>query len=302
MQDLKNQGIQINIMLISIIALFMILMLLIRFFWRFKLTTKINWWTTNYYKNSFWVTKIILSTLFLLYFIFMRWIPDIQNYQNINYLDYDYVVSFKISKAFLLDWCPFFFVFINILAILDYKQKWSNLFGLIGVCFGFSTIIGNFAIEEPELIWSNIWKYVFIGTSINKIYFMLHCILCLYGFYLFSFSRINSFKKFKWQYIGILLILITFIIYSITITKSYNIKNNAAGFVEGDWTYGGQFYGLGATLDIAFEIKVTLMVVVMFLIILLGFYINHKFNDFLLTKYNNIYIKDSRGVYNEPRT
>lgn len=250
-----------------------------------------NWWKKNYYLNTKYIINLIVAIGFLIYFISLRYVNDIKEliaHRNLINIDLTnqsdeliYFRSFRISKVFLLDWCPCFSIIISLFAIFDYKQRYVNLMGLIGFCFGFITLIGGL-IGQEEIPIDQFWNYVSVGIGWNQIYFGLHFYLCIFGLYLFS-----NLRRFDVANISLFhAILISYMIYVPLSAHFWSISNNASGYVIGDWVplQGAiaQFEIVGRIINQHFIINAFVMFLLMYLAFVAGF-----FAKLLILKYQN---------------
>ncbi|KEZ22703.1 DUF5378 family protein [Ureaplasma diversum] len=240
-----------------------------------------NWWKKNYYINTKYLINLLISIGYLAYFISLRYSKDVEQFiahKDLIYSDpfnlYDellYFRSFRISKVFLLDWCPCFSVIISLFAIFDYKQKYVNLMGLIGFCFGFITLIGGL-IGQERIEVDQFWTYVTVGVGLNQIYFGLHFYLCIFGLYLFS-----NLRRFDVANISLFhAVLISFMIYVPISVHFWKVTNNASGYVMGDWIplQGSlaQFEIVGKIINQHFIINAFVMFLWMYLAFVAGFF------------------------------
>ncbi|QJG66916.1 DUF5378 family protein [Mycoplasma phocoenae] len=159
-----------------------------------------DWLLKNNKLNLKWIINLIIGVTFLIYFLTIRWLPDLKNLKtmdikhSVGMSDYElYKYSYTYSKVFLLDWCPFFSIIFAIIAIFDRKMRIIHFFGFIVFCFGTLTIIGGF-IENKNLNWSNFFEYVTIGIKPNSIYFGLHFFMAFFGLYNFALLKKDPLK------------------------------------------------------------------------------------------------------------
>ncbi|RCJ02848.1 hypothetical protein DSQ43_02355 [Ureaplasma urealyticum] len=292
-----------NYFLIAITILTIICIGLGNFFIKPVQTQKINWWTWNHFINTKWIINILISISFLIYFCCLRWAPgakdffsnemEIINTLNDKYANYisSYEASITFSRTFLLDWCPCFSVLISIVALFDKIQIIVNYLGFLCFFFGLLTIVGGFVGDEA-IWWDNLINYVFIGKSLNTIYFALHCYLCVFGFYLFVNTRKTI--KIYWIYIIIHTILIGYIIYVNVMIVIFNVKNNASGFSFGDWysPVYAQYSTVAQVLQLDYRLNALVMCLFMYAIFVVGYLIRYYLQKVYINKYNIKYSQE----------
>ncbi len=232
-----------------------------------------------FYKYYFWFP---IGCLLLIYFLLLRWIPDLNNL--IVNLNKDISVqqhSILWSKVLLLDMCPLSYVLLSLSLIFDKTRTTTKILCPITIIGGSITMF-SFLVNPPEDMWTiNQVKYFFLGTETNRIYFMMHFLMVLFGLGLY----LNTKTFTKYSFVGELLFLIFFIAYVQIIINSLNIQSNASGMVEGDWYqpnningYWFSQYGFVYNLiPIPFPWIVYFWYFIIFLLILLFLFIKNRF-------------------------
>ncbi|MCQ2957014.1 MAG: DUF5378 domain-containing protein [Mycoplasmoidaceae bacterium] len=86
-----------------------------------------------------------------------------------------YDQSVQISKAFLLDMCPFAALFMCVSLIADPTRKVARSFAPIALVGGLITI-GSLAFDGEGGIPELSAQYIFFGTQGNECYFIMHFI------------------------------------------------------------------------------------------------------------------------------
>ena len=206
--------------LILLISLFSIILVII-----------FNKWTKVVFINYYFY--LIISILYLTYFILFRYVRDIQFFKenDINFfIEYDpYTYSFRTSKIFLLDLCPMISMLLPISLIFDKTRNTSKVLSLYGFLGGALTIFGNLIFTNDVDI--PIWKFIFIGDDPNYLMFSSHYIVMILSLIVI----LNSKKFTKWSILGTLIFIVLFILYITIISNLFNIECNTTGLKKGDW-------------------------------------------------------------------
>lgn len=188
-------------------------------------------------KYSFKYSFIIylVSIFCLLYFLIARYIPDLIDlikYQNINnnLNEYqNYLKAVYLSKALLLDACPFIAMFLP-LSIIFNKQmdaaKHLAPLGIIGSCV---TIFGQ--VIWDDIAMNDYLKYLFIGMVPNRLYFMMHWLSLLLSLYVLILCKHFNLKDLIFTFA----FYIIWFVYMVILVLSFDIKYNATGLVANDW-------------------------------------------------------------------
>ncbi|MGL5520206.1 MAG: DUF5378 family protein [Metamycoplasmataceae bacterium] len=187
--------------------------------------------TTNYYFYS------ISSIGCLVYFITYRWMGDIM--ELIGLIPSNLSQSTLISKAFLLDLCPFISVALPLSLIFDRTRNIAKVLALFGIVGSAITIYGQIIFEklgpgENSYGTSSIIDYIFF----NNLYFAMHWYSLMLSFLVLINSKTFTIKSalsahlFAAGYFSYIGIFISF----------FGVVNNATGLVEQDWNpIGGQY-------------------------------------------------------------
>lgn len=232
-----------------------------------------------FYKYYFWLP---IGCLLLIYFLLVRWIPDLNNLivnssKNISIQQH----SVLWSKVLLLDMCPLSYVLLSISLIFDKSRTTTKILCPITIIGGCITIF-SFLVNPPEDIHTvSQIRYFFLGTETNRIYFMMHFLMVLFGLGLY----LNTKTFTKYSLVGELLFLVFFIVYVEIIVHCIDIQSNASGMVQGDWLrpnningYWYSQYGFVYNLiPILFPGVVIFWYFIIFLIILLLLFIKNRF-------------------------
>ncbi|BAC44217.1 hypothetical protein D8X55_00785 [Malacoplasma penetrans] len=141
--------------------------------------------------NNYWFWAIP-SLLFLIYFIVFRFYGawrDLNQFLQTNSIwlgnELNYEDSIIVSKALLLDMCPFVAIALPVSLILDKTRRIANAISPFAI-LGAGITIPFIAYSDPEAAIS--FKYFFVGGFL-PIYFFMHLYLLTYGVMVFSNSR-----------------------------------------------------------------------------------------------------------------
>ncbi|WP_435129602.1 DUF5378 family protein [Mycoplasma sp. 6243] len=243
---------------------FLILILFLSFIFTF-----IPWYINKKTKNKLrkrWI-KISIGITLLIYFAAARWFRDIALITEITSApSNDFYRSTVLSKSLLLDICPMLYLIISILLISEKNHKIISYIAPTAALCGFLTVIFVPYTEPQASI--NLW-YIFIGTSLNKLYFMLHFIIYVIGAYYYISYHDNKYKDIIYTNIFFLIQLV----YTTIMIFALNITHNASGLVNLDWQYGGEFYTIASIVPIPIPyIAIVFHISIVFLISSLVFF------------------------------
>lgn len=168
-----------------------------------------------------------------------RFVPDwikYTNYVNAGYLDPGtYENSNTISRAWLLDACPFAGLTMCVLIMADPTRKAARSFAPIALVGGIITIASLMADESAQLNA----QFIFFGDSVNECYFFLHFIQIV-----IPVGIMLNTPKGGWR-AWVLCLLMALVYYSyVAIAKTFT---KADWFVSGlsinDWE-SGEYYAV----------------------------------------------------------
>ncbi len=219
---------------------------------------------------------LIVSIGLIIYFVAGRWGNNIYSY---NHTDLEslkkvsvYSYSVAVSKAFLLDMCPFMAFFIPVSLIFDKSRSIAKVLALLGLTGGLVTIFGGMGSAELEgVAW---YTFVFLGQGINKLYFIMHYWMVIMSVLVILNSRTYT----RWSWAGIHAVTIAFFAYVYIIVISFGITNNATGIVKGDW-YGeyAQYASLANILNIPFPWIPVVCYMIVYICVMFLMYIKTHF-------------------------
>ena len=184
----------------------------------------------NYF---FWA---IPAALFLAYFIDVRYFGDWNDFfKDTSFITGNKLTSYgqsiTISKALLLDLCPFLGIFLPISLIVDKTRKSSYVlapFCILGGFTVFGSILGG---VSPGGSVEFTYQYLFVGHSGNELYFILHAYLIVMGFMLVFQSNVNK-LKYLWTYYAF---IIGYFLYVFIIVATTKVEYNTSGISIRDW-------------------------------------------------------------------
>ncbi|MGL5590862.1 MAG: DUF5378 family protein [Metamycoplasmataceae bacterium] len=195
----------------------------------------------NYYVMGF------VGITFFVYFWVIRYQEDLTNLINGTYLiNGDYSPSLEantggvqVSKAFLLDLCPFSALIMSMLFTFDRNRVVLKAAAPYAFFGGVITIFGQIIGEgvgttnNNFYLVTNGWDFVF-G---NEGFFFMH-----YALVVFSLIVLMNSKGYgMYGMIGTVLYVLTYFAYVLIIVNIFDVKQNATGLVPGDWSATGQY-------------------------------------------------------------
>ncbi|QGZ97382.1 hypothetical protein GE118_01060 [Mycoplasma sp. NEAQ87857] len=193
-------------------------------------------------------TQIAWSLIFLIYFIIFRYSIDIKElitiYQDNNpSLNARY--SGIMSRIFFLDWCPAFALLISFAYLFDNKGRVIYIFSIMSIVGGYITLP---TIPLSETIDHITLKYLFIGTDVNRLYFLMHWYLAVSGTISFIFYTKPKYSDVIYAHITAAL----YFIYVAFISLSLDVLHNVTGIRESDWRPGGEYENVIPILKVDF--------------------------------------------------
>lgn len=201
-----------------------------------------------FYNYFFWA---IPSILILIYFILFRFADSWKNLIEHFTVPNDWTIpggythSIIISKALLLDMCPFVALAMPLTLIIGRKRKIANVLAPYALFGGAITLLGG-VLFDNNAVFS--FEYIFLGFKNNELYFIMHAYLLAIGT---SIMVANREKKFTYIiYLHIFAIL--YFSYIITISKTLNVNWNVTGTVENDWLPSGEYGTVSKIFNLSF--------------------------------------------------
>lgn len=214
---------------------------------------------------------LVVSSIFLIYFIVFRWIGDLKSLLTND--DENLIGGIEVikSKVLLLDMCPFNAVVISLLLIFDKKRNLASMVSYLGIIGGAITIFGQTSYEGIGLsnpswiitISNNMrwWEYIFF----NDIYFILHLYLTLISIIVLLNSKSFNLNKIILTHVY----CVIFFVYISIMSFSLNINWNVTGIKPNDWSLYGQYSVIGQIIDLPWPWQPIIVFTIVWLIVLL---------------------------------
>lgn len=237
-------------------------------------------WTRKVF-DSYWF-YLTIGIIGLVYFVAGRWGFDIANLiqagglQGVlnspsNHLgmqvnnDLDYESSILVSKAFLLDMCPFMCLCLAITFIADPKRKALKVIAPWAIFGGTITLFGGVLFEAIPANMSYA-EYIFVGQTDpnNRLYFIMHFYLFVFGIIGLVASQRLSLNDFLYSCIYASL----YLIYVKVMVDQTHCAWNATGMVANDWL-NGEYKAVYDVLQLGFPAIQAVGYLAVFLVIII---------------------------------
>ena len=168
--------------ILFIISIFTILIICLTSLIFYIKKIKWKWWYTS-----------IFALFVLIYFIAGRWGFELHVIFNHHFINNEttrnnFIDSYIISKAFLLDMCPFLTFLISLISICKWTQVFAKIIAPIGLFISSATIFLAISTLNTPLTF----QYVFLGNYPNLMFFMMHYLLLILSSKLIFFDCILS--------------------------------------------------------------------------------------------------------------
>lgn len=188
--------------------------------------------TNNYF---FWA--VIGAFWFIWLFVF-RFGPDISRYINTKITDpTDYDQSLVISKALLLDVCPFAALAMCLSLVVDPTRKFARSLAPIAFIGGVITVC---SIAFDDSVGAELTaRFIFIGTDEGmKCYFIMHFIQLVLAVGVMLNTPRNGWKG----TLGTLIITVCYYSYVAIVMAATKVCWNVSGLSINDWLPGGEYH------------------------------------------------------------
>lgn len=185
---------------------------------------------TNTY--FFWAA---IGAFFFIWMLVFRFVPEWQEYINTPEKD-----DLIISRAFLLDACPFFCLATCVSCFADPTRKVARSIAPIALVGGIITIG---ALPFDASTWggpSFTAQYIFLGDEINPCYFIMHFIQIVIPVGIMLNSPKNGWKG----WVLTLLIAITYYVYVGITAKLTGCQSYVSGLNINDWLPSGEYFAV----------------------------------------------------------
>lgn len=274
-----------GIVLVSVVIITIFILCIIGIVFSFK-KWRWRWWYTS-----------IFATFSLIYFIIARWSKEIidcinDNYTNVEEVKNNALQSIVISKAYLLDMCPFLMMLLSSCSILKITQKYATIIAPIGFWTSLATLV--FAIgTDPSTLTV---QYVFLGYYPNLMFFMMHYLLMI----LSQIIMMTTHKYKNWWMVVAIFTILIYITYIFVIKYITGVNWNLTGLTENDWitTYYliGEYEELGNYFNLSYPTAPVFLFGVSTIFIILFIQINNLLHYFLNRIINRFYVNKNRYI------
>jgi len=188
---------------------------------------------TKYY--WFW---LVIGIFLIIWYLVWRWIPDIKKYTDLLHTSFDPSTpdnSDIISRAFLLDACPFFSILLAISLIVDPSRKLARTVAPFAFLGGIFVLFGQIPFND-SITWG--FKDFFIGSDSARLYVFAH-----FASFVLSFMIILNTPKYGWKgYVAVVSLAIVFYSYVLIVMKTTGCRHSCAGMSLDEWEKDGPYY------------------------------------------------------------
>lgn len=228
----------------------------------------VNKWirkVTNCY--FFWAG---IGLFFFIWLLIFRFIPDWQQYFTQEHTD------IIISRAWLLDACPFFGLATCVVCFADPTRKIARTISPIALVGGVITIMSLIGDDEATLTA----QYIFFGDEINRCYFIMHFLQIV-----IPIGIMLNTPRFGWKgWVGTFAVAVTYYVYVAIV--AYGITGCRA-YISGmgtyDWSPEGEYYVVHDIFDFI-PIKAMPFIGIPFLFIAASIFI--ALNDYVFSRWH----------------
>lgn len=202
-----------------------------------------NHWIKKITNCYFW--HAIPSIFFLIWLFVFRFGPDISTCINHTFINPSYYEeSIIISKALLLDVCPFIAVAMCVSLIFDPSRRIARSLAPIAIIGGTITICS--LAFDGTLNASLTARFIFIGDSVNKCYFIMHFIQLVLGIGTMLNTPRNGWKG----TLLTLLVTISYYCYVAIVMAATGASWNVSGLSINDWETTGEYHFVAESFNI----------------------------------------------------
>lgn len=197
-------------------------------------------------KFLLWQLSGIFFFVYLIYFRFWNdwriFFDYIKNTNLTNNINDQYEHSLKISRALLLDMCPFMSLLLSLFSIFDTKGKLNSYIAPFCI-FGGAISINFIPFSEPDQVINA--HYFFVGSQLNPLYFFMHWYLTVFGILALRRNKSPQLKELIWLH------LVAFLFYSYVNLMAYqfNVTYFISGVREYDWIGIGEYSGVSSLVN-----------------------------------------------------
>lgn len=256
-------------------------------------------------KNNYWFWSIP-SLFFLIYFIVFRFYDAWSNFNQ--YLQVNgsiwlrtespsYYDSIVVSKALLLDMCPFVALALPFFLIVDKSRRIAQSISPFCILGGAITIP---FIATSDLSSEISAQYIFLGYAPNQIYYFMHLYILVYGTMVLS----NSTKRSWWNLLDCHIFAAIYFGYVCFVSYTTHTVWNVTGINENDWIigiYSGEYSEVSNILNIGWPdvMIVSFILAYIFIVAIVSINIAWKINQQKQNGYEIKKIKTSKVNWNE---
>ncbi len=218
-------------LVLVLITLFMVIAMIICNKWIRKVTNSYFFWAP-------------IGLFFFIWLLVFRFVPDWQNYiAHMQAGGFDDPStssnSLIISRAFLLDACPFFALATCAVCFLDPSRKIARTIAPIALVGGIITI-GALPFDASSWTAPSLTaQYIFFGDDLNKCYFIMHWLQII-----IPVGILLNTPRFGWKgWLWTLAAAITY--YSYVAIVAYGITGcrwYISGLYYNDWSEQGEYF------------------------------------------------------------
>jgi hypothetical protein len=179
--------------------------------------------------------------------------------------------SIDTSRGLLLDLCPFCAFVLPICLICDPTRKAASTISYFAIFGGLVTLIGGICFNNFDSVNAK-WdaKWIFLGDSENKMYFMIHFLQVIFG----GWVLLNS-KRVIWKdFVNCLGFIAVYFAYVLICIHTLHVTENATGLVPNDWGPDGEYGDVSKLFHLSFPwvMIVGFTLVAIFIVLTMVFY------------------------------
>lgn len=245
---------------------------------------------------KWWYTSIF-ALFVLIYFIAGRWGFELHVIFNHHFINNEttannFIDSYIISKAFLLDMCPFLTFLVSLISICKWTQVFAKIIAPIGLFISSATIfLAISTLNTPLTV-----QYVFLGNYPNLMFFMMHYLLLILSLILV----LTTFKYQNWYFLIAFLVMFLYITYIFIIKTLTGVNWNLTGLTSNDWKvsyqtvydpslneivtkkYVGEYYSLAKYFHLSYPSGPIFLFLVSMILVIVSIYLNKLTHYYLM--------------------
>lgn len=230
-------------------------------------------WLNNYF---FW---LLISILMLIYVIVMRFASGWEEYINaINSgKSFDDMDDIIISRAWLLDLCPFVAFALPVTLIIDPTRKIASYIAPWAILGAVMVLFMQVPFQDSNSSVNAVlnWEYIWSGIDPNPIYFSMHLLSFLMG--ALVMMNVPKYKSFDCLWVAFFIVIYFF--YVSLVMAFTGCEWNVTGLSINDWMYGEY-----SMVDVILGLGYPGSMLVGYLAFILGIVIILIINNFVINK------------------